>query len=262
MDVVVLCSEQAMMKTMISWWVWVVVCCWVYVLPVEAAILSGRCVGVTDGDTITLLTQEQKQVKVRLHGIDAPERSQDYGMVAKRRLSELVFNQSLQVEYWEQDRYGRVIGRLWKKGADINLQMIREGLAWHYAKYAPQEYAYAQAQAEANSASRGLWVAVAPTPPWEYRAGNRPQAPNPNDWPYWVTEGGKIHNEECKYFGSTQVGYYTAAPQGENCTLCGGEECPEEVEPKAIVLPLASVFIGVGLVLFLLLFWGLSSFKR
>lgn len=136
--------------------------------------LSGRVVGVADGDTITVLDASDEQHKIRLAGIDAPEKSQAYGQVAKQSLSELVYGQQADIETSKRDRYGRKIGKVRVGGTDANLEQIRRGLAWHYKDYELEQppldrATYAEAEIEARSASRGLWGDPAPVAPWEWR---------------------------------------------------------------------------------------------
>ena len=84
--------------------------------------LVGRVIGVADGDTITVLGSNRVQHRIRLAGIDAPEKSQAYGQVSK-------------LEYHKTDRYGRTVGTVLVNGRDVNLEQIRAGLAWHYKQY-------------------------------------------------------------------------------------------------------------------------------
>src|SRR5688572_19760794 len=97
--------------------------------------LTGRAVGVHDGDTITVLGYDKSQHKIRLAGIDAPEVKQDFGQKAKRRLSDLVFGKLVQIEGDKIDRHGRWVAKVLVNGRDANLEMIRSGLAWHYKEY-------------------------------------------------------------------------------------------------------------------------------
>jgi endonuclease YncB( thermonuclease family) len=101
--------------------------------------LSGRIVRVADGDTVTVLDRAKVQHRVRLAGIDAPERAQPYGARAKDHLAALVAGRQVVVEWQKQDRYGRIVGKVLLSGRDINLAMIDAGLAWHYKEYAPEQ---------------------------------------------------------------------------------------------------------------------------
>jgi len=101
----------------------------------SAGTLTGRTVHVTDGDTIVILSEGNVQHKIRLQGIDAPERGQAYGTKSKDHLSERVAGRFVVVEYDKKDRYGRVIGKVLVGGEDVCLEQIIAGLAWHYKKY-------------------------------------------------------------------------------------------------------------------------------
>ncbi len=97
--------------------------------------LHGRVVGVSDGDTVTVLDVTNTQWKIRLMGIDAPEKKQAFGSKSKEHLSGLVFNRQVQVEYEKKDRYGRTIGKIMVDGVDANLEQVKAGMAWHYKQY-------------------------------------------------------------------------------------------------------------------------------
>jgi len=107
-------------------------------------------VRVSDGDTIAILDSSNAQLKIRLHKIDAPEKSQAFGQRSKQHLSDILFGKRVTVTWDATDRYGRILGTVWLDGRDINLQMVRDGFAWHYKRY-DSTPAYAQAEA----ASRG-----------------------------------------------------------------------------------------------------------
>lgn len=143
-------------------------------LNCTAATIEGRVVGVLDGDTITLLDQHHKQFRIRLSGIDAPEKKQAFGQRSKESLSSLVFGKPVSVETGKQDLYGRRIGKVLVNGQDANLEQIRRGMAWHYKAYRRSQPlidrgGYADAENSARTARRGLWVESEPVPPWEYR---------------------------------------------------------------------------------------------
>lgn len=134
---------------------------------------SGKVVGVADGDTLTVLTPENKQVKIRLAGIDAPEKSQDFGQVSKKSLSDLVFGKDVDVNVESTDRYGRTVGWVSIGKKDINAVQVDKGLAWVYRKYIDVNSAYGQVliglEEGARSKKIGLWGGNGPVPPWSYR---------------------------------------------------------------------------------------------
>lgn len=136
--------------------------------------IHGQVVGITDGDTITVLDIEQRQRQVRLMGIDAPEKRQAFGQRSKQSLSELVYGRPVTVETKKKDRYGRDIGKILLDGQDVNLEQVRRGMAWHYKAYqreqsAVDRHAYADAEEAARKARIGLWRDAEPVPPWEFR---------------------------------------------------------------------------------------------
>jgi endonuclease YncB( thermonuclease family) len=132
------------------------------VLSVQADVLTGKVVGVSDGDTITVLDATKTEHKVRLMGIDAPEKSQDFGSQSKRALSNYIYQQEVTVEYKKVDKYKRKVGKVIFEGKDICLLMIELGMAWHYKDYEKEQSKtdrdlYSQAELKARSEKRGLW---------------------------------------------------------------------------------------------------------
>jgi endonuclease YncB( thermonuclease family) len=141
---------------------------------VAAETLIGRVVGVADGDTITVLDDANRQHRIRLAGIDAPEKSQPFGRQAKEHLAGLVFGRPVIVEWHKHDRYGRIVGVCTVEGRDVGLDQLETGLAWHYKKYAHEQAdderrEYEKAETKARNEKRGLWQDPDPIPPWEWR---------------------------------------------------------------------------------------------
>jgi endonuclease YncB( thermonuclease family) len=143
-----------------------------------ASTIVGRVVGVADGDTVTVLDSERVQHKVRLAGIDAPERSQAFGNRSKESLSELVFSKTVTVETDKLDRYGRAVGKVLVGGRDVNLIQVERGFGWHYKAYESEQsendrLLYDAAEREARAARRGLWQDLNPVAPWDFRKARR-----------------------------------------------------------------------------------------
>lgn len=142
-----------------------------------AATISGIVVGVSDGDTVTVLSSGE-QTKVRLAEIDAPEKAQAFGTRSKQSLSDMCFRKDAKIETSGKDRYGRFIGRIYcftpgvKTGIDANAEQIRRGMAWVFDRYVTDRDLY-RIQDDARAARRGLWADQSPTPPWEWRKANR-----------------------------------------------------------------------------------------
>lgn len=140
----------------------------------NSAILHGKVIGVSDGDTIKILSQSNQQFKIRLEGIDAPEKKQAYGVLSKQNLSDCAYLKYVFVESNKIDRYGRLIGKVISNGVDCNLRQIELGFAWHYKKYQSEQslsdrekYSFAESNARKNK--RGLWSEPNPIPPWDFR---------------------------------------------------------------------------------------------
>ncbi len=154
-------------------------------LPVIAATYTARVVGISDGDTLTVLDAANTQHKIRLAGIDAPEKQQPWGQRSRRALADRVYDRMVEIEVGKKDRYGREVGKVLLGGEDINLELVRLGLAWHYKAYereqSPQDrLAYARAEQQARDRRQGLWRDAAAVPPWEFRKAGRPAPPRPH----------------------------------------------------------------------------------
>ena len=144
-------------------------------------VLTGRIVKVADGDTVTVLDETNTQHKIRLQGIDAPESRQAFGTQSKKSLSEMVFGREVTVTYEKTDQYGRLLGKILLDGRDINLEQVRNGMAWHYKEYQREQTLndrelYARAEDEARTGRRGLWTDADPTPPSQFRKDRRSES--------------------------------------------------------------------------------------
>ena len=140
---------------------------------IQADVTEGRVVRIVDGDTIVVEGQGIRQ-KVRLSGIDTPERDQPWGSAATREMRRLVAGKDVSVHWYKTDRWDRLIGNVLVDGEDVGLLMIERGMAWHIQRYADEQTlsdmkAYAAAENAARAAKRGLWSDPQPIPPWEWR---------------------------------------------------------------------------------------------
>lgn len=129
---------------------------------VSAEVLNGTVVGISDGDTITVLDNSSKEHKVRLMGVDAPEKSQSFGNEAKKTLSNYIYKKEVTVEYKKYDKYKRIVGKVRLGEEDICLHMIRDGMAWHYTEYEKEQSnadraLYREAEVKARDLKVGLW---------------------------------------------------------------------------------------------------------
>ena len=136
--------------------------------PIFNELIEGKVVGITDGDTFTLLDQGKKQLKVRLYGIDCPEKKQDFGSVAKTRLSELIFGKQVQIEFKSYDRWRRTVANVFCDGKNVNELLLAEGLAWHFTKY-DDNPKWSVLEKNAREKKLGLWSYGNPVPPWKWR---------------------------------------------------------------------------------------------
>lgn len=149
----------------------------------HADVLNGKVVRLSDGDTVTILDADNRTTRVRLSGIDAPEKQQPFGQQSKINLSRLVFNQDVTVDWHKLDRYGRTVGKIMVRPSDcascgmtldVGLAQIQIGLAWWYRTYAKEQTPedrekYDATQQKARTEQMGLWSDVEPIPPWDWR---------------------------------------------------------------------------------------------
>lgn len=129
--------------------------------------ITCKVVAITDGDTIICLADDKVQHKIRLYQIDAPERKQDFGTASRKALSDMVFNKAVEVKTHKKDKYRRTLGTIYRDNKDINLAMIRLGMAWYYP-FTKKNDVYKQAEEKARDNKVGLWSQKA-IAPWEFR---------------------------------------------------------------------------------------------
>jgi len=165
--------------------------------------ITGKVVGVSGGDTITVLDEQKRQHKIRLDGIDAPESNQDFGARANQSLSDLVFGKTVTVTSAKRDQYGRIVGQVLCDGKSANIEQLRRGYAWFYRAYAKElrpgiAEAYELAENAAKAGKRGLWSDPSPTPPWDFRRGKTAKAPGAK--PPTTATGPIIGNRNSKIY--------------------------------------------------------------
>ncbi len=127
--------------------------------------LSGKAIKIVDGDTFDLLTKDKKTLRIRMNGIDCPERKQDFYQSAKKALSGYIFSKEVNLVTNGHDRNKRIIATVYCNGENINLAMIRDGMAWHYKKYSA-DTVFANAEKQARLHRKGLWSHDNPIAPW------------------------------------------------------------------------------------------------
>lgn len=138
----------------------------IFLIPIFLFALEGKVISVTDGDTIKILTSKQQQIKVRLYGIDAPEKKQPYGAAAKQYLADLVAGKTVQIEELGKDRYKRVLGIVYLDSKDVNENLVLNGYAWAFTKYSK---IYESQEQQARSKGLGLWLVKNPIKPEIWR---------------------------------------------------------------------------------------------
>lgn len=137
--------------------------------PIPAFGVRGKVVRVADGDTISILDSNNTQHKIRLHGIDTPEREQAHGQKALDALSRMVDGKTVGVVVLGKDQYGRTDGTVYLQERNINLAMVAAGHAWWYRYYEPNDRQLQAAENTARQQGLGLWAEAHPVPPWDWR---------------------------------------------------------------------------------------------
>jgi endonuclease YncB( thermonuclease family) len=204
----------------------------------------GRCVGVLDGDSIQALDRGT-MVEIRLEGIDAPEHRQAFAERAKQTLSDLIYGKDVEIAGATTDDYGRLVARVFAGGVDVNLEMVRRGLAWHYTRYS-RDRALADAEATARARRAGLWVDAAPVPPWLYRRQARPPSSTIGDSGAGGAQSsttsagarGEVHGNT-----SSRV-FHTASCPNYRCRNCTARFASEEAARAAGYRPAGCCHAG------------------
>lgn len=132
-------------------------------------IITGRVIKVADGDTFTLLDSKNNKLKIRLYGVDCPEKNQPYYEAAKNFTSKSVLNKTVRVEVKNKDFYQRHVGVVWTPNkTNLNLALLRNGLAWHYIEYDKSKL-YQNAENAAKTANKNIWSDKKAQAPWDFR---------------------------------------------------------------------------------------------
>ncbi|TXG81037.1 MAG: nuclease [Thermomicrobiales bacterium] len=142
-------------------------------IPLAAYGLEGKAIGVSDGDTLTILDVTKRQHRIRLAEIDAPESKQAFGQRAKQALSRICFGKHVEIRDSSADRYQRVVGTVYCDGVNANSELVRQGMAWVYVQYASKSSPLFALEKAARANKLGLWADPHATPPWEFRRAGR-----------------------------------------------------------------------------------------
>ncbi|ALI99840.1 thermonuclease family protein [Rufibacter tibetensis] len=197
----------------------------------EQAVENGyKVIAIKDGDTVELL-KDGKPLRVRLQGVDCPEKNQDYGTRARQFTSDLVFGKFVQLVVQDVDRYGRTVGEIiLPDGRSLNQELVKNGFAWHYTAYS-KDQELARLEAEARAEKRGLWEGPSPQAPWEFRQSRRGNSANAantksdnsgssskktsSSGATAIAKGGKVHI--CQSKGSKTFHVYSNCSLLERC---------------------------------------------
>jgi micrococcal nuclease len=194
--------------------------------------ITGKVIAVSDGDTIKILV-DKTTYKIRLNGVDCPEKNQDYGQKAKQFTSDLVYNKVVTADIKDKDRYGRYVADVLISGTTLNKELVRNGFAWHYKQYSKdKELAALEEQARASQV--GLWADSNPTPPWDFRHGNKSSADSTttksveksekiDNIVYITKTGKKYHRDGCRSLSRSkiEISLQDAKSQGyDACKIC------------------------------------------
>lgn len=167
---------------------------WYFLLfPSLCLAWQGKVVAVSDGDTITVLHDGEGE-KIRLYGVDCPEKGQDFTQKGKQFTSEMVSGKIVDVKPMDIDRYGRTVGMVYVDGRLLNEELIKAGLAWVYTHYCKESFCsqWIQLQLDARKNKLGLWSIPNPTPPWDYRRGERSSQADSPGTPQARQKGKKV----------------------------------------------------------------------
>lgn len=181
--------------------------------PVQAAapvnniqlVIEGKVVNVHDGDTVTVLDQNNKKHTIRLQGIDAPELKQEFGAASQKNLSSMVLGKQVSIFWNKVDKYRRTVGTIMLEGRDMNIEQVKAGVAWHFKKYEDEQSpadrtTYAAAEQEARAAKLGLWKVANPLPPGDWRAEVKTKRwgpPPPEGTVIGSANSKKYHRPDC-----------------------------------------------------------------
>lgn len=181
--------------------------------------MNGIVSKVIDGDTIKVLVDNKKEYKVRLYGIDTPEKKQPYYEEAKKALEKLILDEVVTITFDRLGFFGRIIGKIYCDTQYINILMVENGHAWHYAKYTNNDPFMQHAQEMAEAEELGLWSLNAPTPPWIQRKAKK----HADATQWWLnTDSNTRHNNTCMFYNNSIHGRQCDKKEGNACQICEG----------------------------------------
>jgi endonuclease YncB( thermonuclease family) len=217
-------------------------------------VIEGKVINVHDGDTITVLDQDNKKTHIRLQGIDAPELKQEFGAKSQEYLSRMVLGKPVTIVWTKVDKYRRTVGTIMLDGRDINIEQVKAGMAWHFKKYEDEQKpddrrAYASAELEARAAKLGLWKEPNPIVPGDWRQDvkiERWGPPPPEGTIVGNRNSKKYHRPDCPGYrdmAERNRVFFKSVAEAEAAGFKRAGNCPAQVQ--AIVVKPSS---GVGTV--------------
>lgn len=217
-------------------------------------VIEGKVINVHDGDTITVLDQDNKKTHIRLQGIDAPELKQEFGANSQEYLSRMVLGKQVTIVWTKVDKYRRTVGTIMLDGRDINIEQVKAGMAWHFKKYEDEQKledrrAYAAAEQEARAAKLGLWKEPNPIVPGDWRQDVKTKRwgpPPPEGTIVGNRNSKKYHRPDCPGYrdmAERNRVFFKSIAEAEAAGYKRAGNCPAEV--TAVVVKPSS---GVGTV--------------
>ena len=204
-------------------------------------VIEGKVINVHDGNTITVLDQDNKKFHIRLQGIDAPELKQEFGAVSQQNLSRMVLGKQVTIVWTKVDKYRRTVGTIMLDGHDVNIEQVKAGMAWHFKKYEDEQNpedrrTYSAAEQSARAGALGLWKAPSPTAPGDWR-----QDVKTKRWGPPPPEGTIIGNSSSKKYHRPDCAGYRDMAEKNRVFFKTVEEA-EAVHPLAPVTVTVKVF--------------------
>jgi endonuclease YncB( thermonuclease family)/methylphosphotriester-DNA--protein-cysteine methyltransferase len=214
-------------------------------------VIEGKVINVHDGDTVTLLDQNNRKTNIRLQGIDAPELKQAFGAAAQENLSRLVLGKQVTIYWTKLDKYRRTVGTIMLDGRDVNIEQVKAGVAWHFKKYEDEQTpedrrTYAVAEQEARAAKLGLWSDEKSMAPGDWRQeakAKRWGPPPPEGTVIGNLNSKRYHRPDCAgYRDMAQANrvFFTTVAEAEAAGYKRAGNCPAEIQPVAQKPPVSA----------------------
>jgi endonuclease YncB( thermonuclease family)/methylphosphotriester-DNA--protein-cysteine methyltransferase len=218
-------------------------------------VIEGKVINVHDGDTVTVLDQDNKKFHIRLQGIDAPELKQEFGSVSQENLSRMVLGKQVTIFWNKVDKYRRTVGTIMLDGHDINIEQVKAGLAWHFKKYEDEQapadrLTYAAAEQQARAAKLGLWKDQSPMAPGDWRQEVKTKRwgpPPPEGTIIGNKNSKKYHRPDCSGYrdmAEKNRVFFKSVEEAEAAGYKRAGNCPAEIQ--AVVAKTSSTTLAAN----------------